>query len=136
MHPAGCFGVRVPYDISAQQAVAVTNVDSDDELESEGIPPLEDAINEDEGMVPPRDHPIAVDDYGVTAQEQRVPEPLEDFVEREQPDVFVGDDDRVGRLVAPDAGGLFDNEATEVAIETEDDAGESAEEAAIHIIEP
>ena len=113
----------------------MTNRAHDDELEAEGIPALDDAVNDDEGMAPPRDHPTAVDDYGTTAAEQRVPEPLSDFVERERPDVFRADGDRVGRLVAPDAGSGEDDEATEVAMETDDDVGESAEEAAMHIVD-
>jgi hypothetical protein len=111
----------------------MSNVNNTDDLEAEGIPPLEDTVNQDEGLMAPRDYPVAVDDYGVTANEQRTPETLQDRLAREEPDVFMGDEDTVGRLVEPDAGGLFDDEATAIAIETEDDAGESAEEAAMHI---
>jgi hypothetical protein len=114
----------------------VTSAQHDDELEAEGIPAIYDALNDDEGMATPRDHPIAATDYGITAEEQRRPEPLADRVRREQPDIFVGDEEPVGRLVSPDAGGGADDEPTEVAMETEDDAGESAEEAAVHIIDP
>ena len=113
----------------------MTNADHahDDDLESEGIPALDDAANADEGIMSPRDYPVAVDEYGVTAAEQRTPESLEARIAREEPDVVVGDEDRVGRLVAPDAGGGPDEEPTEVARETEDDLGESAEEAAMHV---
>src|SRR3954471_22808030 len=112
--------------------------DNDDELESEGVPALHDAINDDEGLLPPRDYPTAVEDYGITADEQRVPEPLADFVAREEPDIVPADGvmvgrDTVGRLVAPDGGNGIDTEAAEVATESEDDAGLSAEEAAMHV---
>ena len=82
----------------------MTNYNNAEALESEGIPALDDAINDDEGIPPPSDH-------------------------REQPAP------RVGRLVAPDEGGLDDAEAAEVAVETGDDLALSAEEAAIHIVE-
>jgi hypothetical protein len=42
----------------------------------------------------------------------------------------------VGRLVEPDEGAGPDDEAEMIASETEDGLGLSAEEAAIHIIEP
>jgi hypothetical protein len=34
----------------------------------------------------PPDRPTAVNDYGTTADEERTPEPLADFVRREEPD--------------------------------------------------
>ncbi len=95
----------------------MSNARHDDELESEGIPALDDAINEDEGILPPQDRPM-----------HRASSP-------EVPDVVRADEDKVGRLVAPDRGAAEDTEATEVAVETEDDAGLSAEEAAMHITE-
>lgn len=73
--------------------------------------------------------------------------PLDERLAEEEPDVGAGtsepdgdfdmadEDPRAGRLVAPDQGGLADNEATEIA----EDVGRagwaaSAEEAAVHVI--
>lgn len=38
----------------------------------------------------PPDHPTGVDDYGTTAQEERVDEPLEERIRREEPEVVDG----------------------------------------------
>ena len=112
------------------------------DLEAEGIPAIEDnppgieGQNELEGMIPPGDSPMAVDQFGTTAREEQLDEPLADRLRQEQPDVELGDDAGrpVGRLVQPDGGMVdLDTEPTEVALESEDDAGLSAEEAAMHI---
>jgi hypothetical protein len=110
------------------------------DMEAEGIPAIEDnppgisGQNEVEGAMPPGDEPRGAQDWGVTAREQETDEPLADRVRREQPDREPGGDVPVGRLVQPDAGIVdIDTEATEVAMETEDDAGLAAEEAAMHI---
>lgn len=41
----------------------------------------------------------------------------------------------VGRLVAPDEGSMFDDEAQEVATETDEAATLTAEEAAMHVVD-
>ncbi|HZU72651.1 MAG TPA: hypothetical protein VE990_07755 [Acidimicrobiales bacterium] len=109
------------------------------DLEAEGLPPVEDqppGIDDQsavEGLAPPRDHPVAADDYGTTPAEGRMPERLEDRLRREQPEAR-GAEVRPGRLLAPDGGGLADDEATEVAELAEDDTdGLLPEEAAMHI---
>ncbi|MDQ1438397.1 MAG: hypothetical protein QOK43_2026 [Acidimicrobiaceae bacterium] len=110
------------------------------DLEAEGIPPIEDnppgigGDNEVEGMIPPGDTPQGVDQWGTTAREEQSDEPLAERVRRELPDVEPGDDGHVGRLVQQDQGMIdMDVEAEEVATMTGDDAGLSAEEAAMHI---
>ena len=113
------------------------------DLEAEGLPAiedqppgLEDDYNQAEGMMPPRDYPLAVEEFGITADEERRDEPLADRVRREEPDVIpVGADEELqGRLVEPDQGvaGL-DHERDAIATDVADADGLSAEEAAMHI---
>ena len=112
-------------------------------MDAEGIPDLETPINQDEGLIPPRDHPQAVEEFGVTAAEERADEPLADRVLREEPDFDEGavaqaaDDAIGGQLV--DAGSAdvegFDDEKDAVAsvVGGDEDVALSAEEAAMHI---
>lgn len=123
-------------------------------LEDEGIPELEEPINEDEGLIPPGDTPIAADEYGVTAAEQRTPEPMSERVTRELPDMMADDidlddadlrygepaegDPIRGRLVQPgdeDVDEIDDEKDVVATLIGEDDAGMSAEEAALHIVD-
>ena len=87
-----------------------------------------------EGMVPPRDYPLAVDDR-VTAADQVHGETLAERVLREQPDHQLPGDEPVGRLLQPDQGiPDLDYEPEEAADAVADDtAGLTAEEAAVHI---
>ena len=84
----------------------------------------------------PPDRPLGVEEYGVTAAEQRVDEPLEERVRREIDDSSAETNQHrdVGRLVAP--GGddpiLADDEAQAVALDF-DEPDLSAEEAAMHL---
>jgi hypothetical protein len=66
-----------------------------------------------------------VDDYGTTPAEERLPEPLEEFVRREQPD----------RIRPLDDDEWFDVDETERDFATELEAPLPAEEAAIHVID-
>ena len=59
-------------------------------MDAEGIPDLETPVNQDEGLIPPRDHPQAVEEFGTTAAEERATEPLADRVLREEPDFDEG----------------------------------------------
>ncbi|MBW3669224.1 MAG: hypothetical protein KY443_08430 [Actinobacteria bacterium] len=111
------------------------------DLEAEGIPAIEDAppglddaYNQVEGMMPPRDHPVGAEEFGITPEEERMDEPLADRVRREEPETMPGDDTGVGRLVEPDQGvaGL-DDEPTNIAGDSADNDGMSAEESAVHI---
>jgi hypothetical protein len=112
------------------------------DMDAEGIPDLEDPINQDEGLIPPRDHPQAVEEFGITAAEERADEPLADRILREEPDFDEGavgqaaDDAIGGRLIEPGSEDVdaIDEEKDAVAtLATEDEGGLSAEEAAIHL---
>jgi hypothetical protein len=68
--------------------------DHDRTLDEEGVPDLEAPLPEkeatgdpQEGLSPPNERPRASVDHGVTAEEQRRPEPLDDRLAREEPDV-------------------------------------------------
>ncbi len=120
----------------------MSSYDNAADLDSEGIPVLEEPVNQDEGMMVPRDYPIAADDYGVTAGEQRVDEPLAERVAREEPESIPGDgptdaDDRVLALVeASDSPAEEDGMAVADTAETGGDESPgslSPEEAAIHL---
>lgn len=129
-----------------------TLLDQSDTLDDRG---LDQVI--DEGYSPP-ERPLGVDHHGVTAAEQREGESLDRRLSEEvpEPDPYrsaerrgepgaedgpvdsgqVGDE-RSGRLVAPDEGvrepGDAGPEAADVGI---DNAGASAEEAAVHTVDP
>ncbi len=140
------------------------------DLDQEGIPEMETpypgeratGVRWDETMAP-GDQPVGADEFGTTAAEERMDEPLAVRVQREEPDVVAGggdlrepgdlggdligggpgDDlggelvDDVGvsaRIVAPDDG-LIDEEADVVGQEAHGDTGAlSAEESAMHVI--
>ena len=114
----------------------------DRSLDAEGIPDLEGPLPEksatgdpQEGTPPPSDRPAAAD-YGVTADEQSRPEPLDQRLAREQPDI-----------ARPDALGvvIVEPEDEELGLDDEEDlvgragdapeSGLSAEEAAVHIVD-
>jgi hypothetical protein len=134
------------------------------EFEQEGIPDLEDSYPErewtqDPQRAPlPRDEPVALDDFGTTAEEQREGEPLDARLRREQPDPALGDlhrrieDEsdtaerdfdpvrenetprRAGRIVEEDEGVRADTEKDAVAGEVGPDRGGfSPEEQAMRI---
>ena len=133
-------------------------------LDQEGVPDLDGPLPEkartgdpQEGETPPGDRPRASVDWGVTAEEERAGEPIGVRVERELPDLGVRDpvdevaedlgleastfDDREeaelrGReLVGDDL--LADDEKDMVALAPEigADEGQTAEEAAMHIVD-
>jgi hypothetical protein len=113
-----------------------------DDLDEEGIPDLETPLNEDEGIIPPRDYPQAVEEFGITAAEQRGDEPLSERVLREQPDFGEGggpDDEPElhARLLDPGDEDVdtIDDEKDSIGELVDDEGGLSAEEAAIHITE-
>jgi len=109
--------------------------------EAEGIPAIDDnppgidGDNDVEGMIVPGDTPMGADEWGTTSREEQYDEPLAQRVLREQPDVEPGArDDGLGRIVEPDQGMVdFDKERDPIGTMTGDDAGLSAEEAAMHI---
>lgn len=128
------------------------------EMEAEGIPDpgfrdgLEVTGDEGDGMEPPHDTALAVDDFGTTAEEMAEGEPLDSRLAREEDDVLSAVDEQpdesagsdtpfdersgqgVGRLVAPDEGLREDTEADLVAEDVGTDlGGYSAEESAMHV---
>lgn len=109
------------------------------DLEAEGLPVLEeqppgiDAETAEEGMFPPRDHPVAVDEVGVTAAEEAVPEAVGERSARERPEgrQFPADE-AVGGLAETD-----DEPTGELTAELEDEPPSgAAEEAAMHLEDP
>jgi hypothetical protein len=126
-------------------------LEPEDSLDDRGV---DDVL--DEGYSPP-ERPLAVDDWGTTADEEAGDEPLDARLAREQREAGDYDSDydglgdssdtagelfddevgdvRAGRLVASDQGGTFDDDdelyATDVGI---DGAASSAEEAAVHVV--
>ena len=112
------------------------------DMDAEGIPDLETPVNQDEGLIPPRDHPQAVDEFGTTAAEARADEALADRVLREEPDVDerpigASDDDALhGRLIEPgseDVDGIDEEKDAVATAATDGEDGLSAEESAMHI---
>lgn len=96
----------------------------------------------------PTDRPVAVDEWGTTAEEQREGEPLDLRLSREQPDPAMEvdvpylseaeglGDAPAGRLVDTDEGAREDDVKEAVAYDVGRDEGQrSAEEAAMHTFE-
>ena len=120
------------------------SVDPEDQLQPEDTLDdrgLDDVL--DEGYSPPDREPAHLR-QGVTLEEQRRGETLDERLAEEEPDPdpyadpndYGTADPRAGRLVAPDEGLGEDLEEAEVAEDIGiDGAGASAEEAAVHVIE-
>lgn len=119
--------------------------DPGEELADEGIPPVEGQIptmvfsgDTNDGVLPPRTFPLAVEDWGTTAAEQREGESVERRAAREMPE-HERPNIHAGRLVEPGAGedGVDgDVEKQEIATTAGyDDGGYSAEEQAMRITE-
>lgn len=101
-------------------------------------------------MPVPGDKPVAVNDFGTTAWEEQHGEPLDQRLQREEPDLdgttapdtsdeadmpYPADrEERVGRIVETDEGAREDDEATVIATDVGTDVGGfTAEERAMHI---
>jgi hypothetical protein len=115
----------------------------DRSLDAEGIPDLEGPLPEkaatgdpQEGTPPPSDRPAAAD-YGVTAEEQSRPEPLDRRLAREEPDTLAREEPGTVLVGPEDEGlGLPDDEREMVGrVEVDPLLGSSAEEAAVHIVD-
>jgi hypothetical protein len=120
----------------------MTERDPRSEFEDQGVPDLQDGYPEQEWAEDPQqapvpgDEPMALDDFGTTAEEQRTGESLEGRLRREEPEVPEPSDDagRAGRLVQQDEGVRDDTESEEIADDVgQDTGGFSAEESAVHI---
>jgi hypothetical protein len=126
-------------EVYGEQSVDDENqLQAEDTLDNRG---LEDIL--DEGWAPPDREPAHLR-HGMTRDEQRRGETLDERLAEEVPDVdpyadetdYGTADPRAGRLVAPDAGFGEDTESDEVARDVGiDGAGASPEEAAMHVIE-
>ena len=104
-----------------------------DTAETLAGPPDVDAL--DAGYSPP-DRPYALDDDEVTVAGQRDGETLDERLAREVPEDVPVDVDRAGRLADPEQLGLMergDALGRDVGI---DGGAASAEEAAMHIVDP
>ena len=107
--------------------------------EDEGIPdigrphPAKRATGDpQEGLILPGQSARAAESSGVTAEEQRAGEPLEQRLAQELPDTEPSRRHEAGRLV--DDGAVLDEEKDLVAEAAEDELeGRSAEEAAVRI---
>src|SRR5947209_15685961 len=113
------------------------------EVTEAGIPATEEIPEEQlltgdplEGQIPPLDRSQAVTEWGTTASEQLGPEPLDQRILREEPEIEVPDAGTDRQFLEPGAdGGLGDDEADsvgEVDVGLEDTL--SAEEAAMRIV--
>jgi hypothetical protein len=110
----------------------------------DGTPEQQWAADPQQAPVP-GDRPVAVDDFGTTAQEQYEGEDLDGRLSREEPDQQVepgpaspgetpGERHRSGRLVAPSQGAGPDEDPDETALEVGPDRGGfSAEEDAMRV---
>lgn len=124
------------------------SVDDETQLQPEDTLADDDVADELDRGYSPREKYSAAQRYGNTPWEQAHPQPLDDRLAEEEPDVDVGPapdgpedpeaevgDERAGRLVEPDAGAGDDLEKDLVAEDVGiDGAGASAEEAAVHVI--
>jgi hypothetical protein len=104
-----------------------TDKEAEGQPELEDQPPGYDADTAQEGSFPPRDHPIASDDWGTTPRERRIGEPLSDRVRREQPDVERSGQDGAGVRTAQPPSDDVEPE------EEQPPPGASAEEAAMRV---
>ena len=90
----------------------------------------------DAGYSPP-DRPYALDDDELTVAGQAETETLDERLAREAPEQPVVDVDRAGRLADPEQQGALERsdaiEGTDVGI---DGGAASAEEAAVHVVDP
>lgn len=117
-----------------------------------GLPGKRITGDPQEDMPVAGDEPLAVNDYGTTAREESLGEPLDGRLAREEPDLLetappvVTDregidnpypadrEEQVGRIVETDEGAREDTEPDAVAIDVgTDQGGFTAEERAMHI---
>jgi hypothetical protein len=98
-----------------------------------------EALDEDElagASEYPPERLLGADDYGTTPAEERVPEPLDEFAKREQPDRLRPNRAEPPLLIDPESAEGLEDDEIEPDFATELEAPLPAEEAAIHIIKP
>lgn len=133
-----------PADQADRETYGAQAVDPENQLQPEDTlldRGVEDAL--DEGWSPPEHEPAHLR-HGMTREEQRLGATLDERLAAEEPDPdpysWVGadpPDPRAGRLVSPDRGVGEDTEKEAIGIDVGiDGAGASAEEAAMHVIDP
>jgi hypothetical protein len=121
------------------------------DLDAEGVPDLNDAASDDEGIMAPRDHPRAESHWGITADEMRRGESVGLRATQEQPevtpeDIDLSDADEDALLGDLAVGPLLQAGDEDVDVEDDDPAMVAAstptsgialspEEAAMHITE-
>lgn len=117
------------------------NTNPGESMDAEGLPEVEDrppGIDvelEQEGMMPPRDHPLAVGDdpaYPTTGAEERAVESVADRAARENPD-FGADELGVGGSVQGSHAVEVDDSREETPVPVDPGSALSAEEAAVHV---
>lgn len=88
----------------------------------------------------PPERPLGAEDYGTTEAEERIDEPLEEEVAREEPDQLPPrrddpgpDPEHPGPLAEDD---LVSGDPTRRDVTTEHEAPEAAEDDAVHVREP
>jgi uncharacterized protein DUF5709 len=119
--------------------------DPESSLEDEGIPDMQDGTpqqqwaNDPQQQPVPGDEPMAIDDYGTTADEQYESESLDGRLAREEaeptdPATAAETAEPAVRVVEPDQGAAPDTEKDMVAEDVgPDTGGYSPEERAVHI---
>jgi hypothetical protein len=133
-----------PADQPDRETYGAQVVDPEDQLQPEDTlldRGVADAL--DEGWSPPEREPAHLR-HGMTREEQRLGATLDERLAAEEPDPDPyswsgtgAEDPRAGRLVDPDQGGGEDTEKDAIGIDVGiDGAGASAEEAAMHVIDP
>ena len=131
-----------PHPVSEPEARGVPDYADDESTAYDDVDTGREADGWDPAPIPQDrdDHPLGLDEFGTTAEEERRGESLEGRLAREEPDVSPDDiaepPERVGRLVDPEDGSLFDTEPDSVAYDAgAAGAAPTAEEAAMHDIE-
>ena len=152
-----------PESVSDPAASGIPEYADDDSTAYDDAPSSREADGPDPTAMPAdRDEgPVAVEDFGVTAEQQRSGESLAARLIREEPDIDPSDPppepsegeslspqtepsaydqeagDEVGRLVSPDQGSGVDREKDEIASDAgASGGGASAEELAMHEVPP
>lgn len=111
------------------------SMDAEGLPELEGRPPGIDAELEQEAMMVPRDHPIAVGDdpaYPTTRAEERRPEGVAERAARENPDAGA-EELGVGGGVQGAAAVATDDRTDETSLPADAGASRSSEESAVHV---
>jgi hypothetical protein len=131
--------VSYPRAVSDPAADGVPEYADDESTAFDDVDSAREADGPDPAPLPAdrEDGPLALDEFGTTAEEQRTGESLDARLAREQPDVpETGAADEVGHLVRPDLGLGGDDVAEEYATEMGfAGGGESAEEQAMHLVD-